>query len=209
MKEFESKEDAERAVALEKVWKRTSVQKTFDGEKVIFRCIAGKYRVAECPVGVYLLYHSDSAKVSFFKTDCSHKNHDSHPSKGLPHDLKTFIREKFEEGIRKPNAVLHAIKCSQKFSEPPKNQVVCFLQQIRSKTYDQATVSGRDITQWCEERLSMPSCKDEPFVLKYRVHAETFIPDEQDLKIVLSTVRLLENLKNSSMVQTDATYKVV
>lgn len=71
------------------------------------------------------------------------------------------------------------------------------------------TVSSTDITQWCRVRSAVPSDKDTPFVLNYRVHAESLNVDEQDLKVVLSTVRLLENLQNSRLVQTDATYKVI
>jgi hypothetical protein len=207
--EFDRKEDAEEAISSQKIWSKSSVQSTSEGVKVLFRCSGGKYRTAECPAGVYLFYHCDSEKVSVFKTDAEHENHDCHPTRGLSTDLKVFIRQKFDEGIRKPNAVLHAIRCHPNMTEPLKAKVVSFLQQVRCEKYGQATVSGTEINSWCSERTSLPSTADEPFVMKYCVRAESTNSDEQELKIVVSTRRLLENMKKSCMVQTDATYKVI
>ena len=57
--------------------------------------------------------------------------------------------------------------------------------------------------------MQKPSCDDDAFVLKYTVLAQSTDSDEQDIKIVISTPRLLQLMRKSPMVQTDATYKVI
>lgn len=69
------------------------------------------------------------------------------------------------------------------------------MKQLRREKYGNPTISGAEIETWCKARTKIPDSKDELFVLNYTVSCESFDPDEQDLKIVLSTLRLLENLK--------------
>lgn len=55
-----------------------------------------------------MLYHSTSEKVSLFTTQCGHKHDDNAEiiSRGLSHEIKNFIKQKYEVGIQKPNALL-------------------------------------------------------------------------------------------------------
>lgn len=119
------------AVSLRGTWKKSSLQHTNDGEKVIFRCAGGKYRTAECPAKLYLLYHADSAKVALYQTEADHANHDGNPSRGLPPDMKVVIKQLFSESIRKPNAILHALR-TRNLGEPAKAKVVHWLRKIRN-----------------------------------------------------------------------------
>ena len=93
--------------------------------------------------------------------------------------------------------------------EPLKKKVESYLQHLRYKKYGRPTISATEINQWCEARNKLPANIDEPFVLNYYVHAESVDPDEQDIKVVMSTLRLLGNLQKSMMVQCDGTFKVV
>lgn len=206
--EFDSAEEAEKDVNSKKIWKKSSSKNTLDGSKVEYRCIGGKYRNNECPAGIYLLYHATSAKVSLFTTECDYDNHNTEPARGLDNELKNFIKQKYEDGIQKPNAILAVIR-QNKMTEPQKSKLLNYLKQLRHEKYGVSTISGTEITDWCKQKETIPHSKDEPFVLKYVVHCESFNPEEQDLKIVISTVRLLENLKKTQMVQVDATYKVI
>jgi hypothetical protein len=92
-------------------------------------------------------------------------------------------------------------------TEPPKSKLITYLKHLRHDKYGVSTISGTEIIEWCKARKNVPLSKDEPFVLKYFVHCESFDPEEQELKIVISTPRMLENLKKSHMVQVDATYR--
>ena len=172
VQEFDAREDAGKAVLLDGSWKTSSSQYSNDGHKIIFRCSRGKYRTAECPAQLYLLFHSDNDKVSLFKTNSEHANHETNPDRGLPHGMKMVIRQLFNEGIRKPNFILDTLR-NRNLSEPAKAKVVYYLQQLRREKYGQPTVSGSDITKWCTERITVPSDKDTPFVLNYLVHTES------------------------------------
>ena len=70
-------------------------------------------------------------------------------------------------------------------------------------------MSATVIKQWCESRKIIPEDEDEPFVLDYYVHADTMNYEEQDLKVVISTQRLLKLVSKSDMVQAHGTYKLV
>lgn len=65
------------------------------------------------------------------------------------------------------------------------------------------------MSDWYTLRENLPSDEDEPFVLRHLVVAKSHLLSEQDLKIVVSTSRLLQNADKSDMVQADATYKIV
>ena len=47
--------EAELAVEMRKIWKKSSTKETTSGRRVNYRCTAGRYRVLECPAGLYLL----------------------------------------------------------------------------------------------------------------------------------------------------------
>jgi hypothetical protein len=66
---FQISEAAEKAVESRKIWKKSSSKVTSSGERVNYRCTAGKYRTNECLAGLYLLYHAISSEVSLFETD--------------------------------------------------------------------------------------------------------------------------------------------
>lgn len=70
-------------------------------------------------------------------------------------------------------------------------------------------MSAGEISKWCTERTEIPNDEDEPFALDHLISAESLNIDEQDLKIVISTKRLLRNLKKSVMVQIEAKYKLI
>lgn len=120
--------DAEKSI--HPLWKKCSSKNTVQGLRVNYRCTGGRYRIEECPAGLYLLYHSDSIQVSLYRTDCDHSNHAPDPLRGLPHEIKSFISKKYEEGISKPNAILKLIR-KRKLKEPKKSKVVAYLRTLR------------------------------------------------------------------------------
>ena len=114
---------------------------------------------------------------------------------------------KSDENIRKPNALLHLIR-QQQFAEPEKSKLVSFLQGLRVEKLGPATISAREINEWCHLKEGVPSDLDEAFVLAHHVFAKSFNTDEQDLKVVLSTRRLLANMKKTNLIQADGTFKI-
>ena len=163
----------------------------------------------ECPARLYLLYHAVNDHISLFQTDSAHANHDSQMySRGLPQETKDFVKEKFEEGVQKPNAILDLFR-AKKLAEPPKSKLIAFLRRLREEEYGVPTISGTELQRWCQAHSSVPADEDQPFVVRYNIVCHSFDPNEQKLKIVISTRRLLNVVQNSEMLQADGTYKLV
>lgn len=205
---FQTAEEAESVVKAGNNWKISSTKETTSGHRVNYRCILGQYRLLECPAGLYLLYRSESEAVSLFETEDAHANHIDDPARGLPSKVKSFVRQKFADGITKPNHLLDRIR-REKLPVPKKVQLVSFLQALRLKKFGAATVSAADLVSWCEERTDLPSDVDEVFVVDFQVRADSYDVNEQQVRVVLSTRRLLSFCKESRMVQCDATYKLL
>jgi len=129
--------------------------------------------------------------VSLYETDdCVHANHVDDSTHGLSAEMKKFIEEKFCEGITKPNALLKLI-VTKKMKERAKLKLVSFLIKLHEKQFGPAGISVPELCAWCAARTHIPADEDEVFVLKYVIHAESRNVDEQELKIVMSTRRLL------------------
>ncbi|KAK7601130.1 hypothetical protein V9T40_008571 [Parthenolecanium corni] len=205
--DFSSPAEAEDFVTRKVIWKKCSSKNTTAGLRVEYHCTAGQYRRKECPAGLYLLYHSSSNSVLLYETECEHDNHVTDPIRELSNDMKLFIKEKFNEGIQKPDAILAVIR-QKKLVEPPKSRIISYLKILREVKYGSPTVSAREISAWCEAHVQRPDDLDQPFVLSHYVLAESNNVEEQDLKVLMSTRRLLNILPTTDMVQIDATYKL-
>lgn len=127
--EFETQEEAEASID-KTLWKICCSNNTTADLRVEYRCSGGAYRKTECPTGLYLLYHCTSSKVSRYRVDADHDNHVTQLKRGLTDDIKKFAREKFDDGIRKPKAILALIRHNH-LAEPPKTRLVSYLQQLR------------------------------------------------------------------------------
>lgn len=208
LKKYESGAEAEMAVDALKTWKKISSSTTSSGTRVEYRCTKGQYRKSECPAGLYLLYHSTSACVSLYQTENEHDNHTNIQSRGLSSDLKDFVRQKYKDGITKPNGLLHLIR-ENAMTEPVKSKLVEFLKTLR---HDKNTpsVSASEIRTWCNDRIRIPQDEDEPYVLDFLILADSYDVEEQDIKIVITTPRLLSLARKfMRLVQADATYKLI
>jgi hypothetical protein len=205
---FDSAKEAEDVVTSRGIWKKHTSSTNSTGKRVEYRCTAGMYRKNECPAGLYLLYDACSEKVSLYETECGHDNHVTDPTRGLSTDLKEYIRKKFSEGVTKPNSLLNSIRQAG-LKEPDKSKLVAFLKTVREAKYGSPTISAAELYTWCEEKKKTPRDEDEPFVLDYLVEAKSRNVDDRDLKIVISTRRLLSLCRRSPLVQIDATYKLI
>lgn len=117
---FASSDVAEKAVESRKIWKKCSSRTTSSGDRVTYRCTAGRYRENECPAGLYLLYHGTSMEVSLYETNCDHGNHATDPPRGLSADMKEFVKNKFTEGITKIiNSIFHVAECYRNVLQLP------------------------------------------------------------------------------------------
>lgn len=80
----------------------------------------------------------------------------------------------------------------------------------RHRKYSCATISVNDVWSGVLREKLYQRTKTKQFVLNHIIIADSRTPDEQqDLKIFLSTHRLLSNLSLLKMIQIDAIYKLV
>lgn len=207
-KTYKTAEEAEEAVNSCKFWKKCSSTNTSSGSRVTYRCSKGEYRGEECPAGLYLLYDAKSLEVLLYETDNEHVHHNNTSAHGLTTQQKEFIKKKFQDGITKPNSILDRFR-EEGIPEPPKSKLINHLKTVREEKYGSPTMSANEIREWCENQKNVPDDLDTAFVLSYHVYAESNVVEEQDLKIVISTKRLLSIAKKSSLLQTDGTYKLV
>jgi len=103
LKHFEKALEAELYIKEESIWKITSRKRSLDGERVEYRCKHGKYRKNECPVAIYLLYHSTDMTVSLYSTENQHHNHNAILLRGLEDNCKIIITELFKNSVQKAN----------------------------------------------------------------------------------------------------------
>ncbi|GBN07365.1 hypothetical protein AVEN_182099-1 [Araneus ventricosus] len=116
-----------------------------------------------------------------------------------------MVRQLFEDGIRKPNAIIAAFQ-NRGLKEPEKLKLKTFLAKVRQEKFGPPTISVKDVFNWCNARMDVP-VEDTPFVLGVNVEVDD--GDKRDLKIVISTKRLLRLMIKTEGVQTDATYKLI
>ena len=154
------------------------------------------------------MYHSESLAVSLFKTDAEHQHDGISNSRGLNSDLKEFIENKFRDGIEKPNAILALIKKAN-LEEPPKSKIIHHLRTLREEKYGKSSITDVEIKKWAEIKKIIPIEEDTPFVINYKVNCDSLNENDQKLKILISSKRLLNNLNVYQMVQIDATYKLI
>jgi len=113
------------------------------------------------------------SEVSLYETKCAHDDHVDHSTQGLSQEMKDFVRQKFTDGVRKPNAILAAICCQNKMKELVKSKVELFSRSLRVEKLGHPTVSAIEIRSWCSQRLAIPTDEDTAYILKYFVHVES------------------------------------
>ncbi|GBO43001.1 hypothetical protein AVEN_253874-1 [Araneus ventricosus] len=119
---------------------------------------------------------------------------------------REMVRQLFEDGIRKPNAIIAAFQ-NRGLKEPEKMELTNFLAKVRQEKFRPPTISVKDVFNWCNARMDVPVEEDTPFVLGVNVEVDD--GDKHDLKIVISMKRLLRLMIKTERVQTDATYKLI
>jgi hypothetical protein len=136
-KSFPCFEEAEIAVKAETCWSRVSNKLTYEGRKIIYRCNKGPYRCEKtCPAAVYLLLHSNSQKVTLYRSLDEH-DYDTHiTSRGLEAHVKDEIQKLVSFGVKKPKAIQETL-LRRGFENPPLPQLTNYLATLRKQCEQQ------------------------------------------------------------------------
>ncbi|GBL78082.1 hypothetical protein AVEN_143380-1 [Araneus ventricosus] len=163
-KEFETAELAINYVDNFKTWKKITTYNSSAGCKVTYRCTTGEYRKNECPAGIYFLFYSENSVVSLYEAQNEHSNQVD-GNRGLPMVAREMVRQLFEDGIRKPNAMLAAFQ-NRGLKEPEILKLKNFLAKVRQEKFGLPTISVKDVFNWCNARMDVPVEEDTPFCVR-------------------------------------------
>jgi len=123
--EFATREESRMAIIQEKSWKQRSVKASTDNKRIYYDCKWSR----QCPVKMILQIPNDCEAVLMFQSVAEH-NHEL-KTVGLNEDTKESVNALFRVGVRKPNAILKALR--EKGMEPKKSQLENYLKHLRSK----------------------------------------------------------------------------
>ena len=84
-----------------------------------------KRRGPQCSASMCLLYHTDSEKVSSYKTEAEHDHHD-HKGRGIDENVKKVIEELYNDGVIKPKQIMRALE-ARKIKTPTYTQLNNYL----------------------------------------------------------------------------------
>lgn len=200
---FTSLSEAEAALKEDGKWSRCRTNKTEVGTKIYFRCSYVKRRGTQCPAAVYLLLQSTQSDVSLFRTAGNHIHKEiSSADFGIPDPIKEVISELFNQQ-QKAKAILKILG-DKGLELPTKTKLNNYISFLRRKNYGPSTISLGELHAWLQSRSKTPSNAHESFVIGQNVdfNAESF-------QFAISTTHLLSNLKHSTFLHADATYKIV
>lgn len=112
----------------------------------------------------------------------------------------------FLSGVKAPKAILLALR-TEGLVEPMVRQVRNYLQRYKTTKLGPSAMNLAEFIAWCQQRSTpSPSDLDEPFVINYG--SDVNEDGMASIKCFMSTPRLLELATQSSILHTDATYKL-
>ncbi|CAF3898545.1 unnamed protein product [Rotaria sp. Silwood1] len=204
---FNNAGEAEASIKNE--WSKHYTNYTEDGRRVYYRCRKVKRRGPQCSSSVSLLYHTDSDKVTMYRTEADH-DHNDNEVHGIANDVKQCIEELYNDGIKKPKLIIRALQ-SRQLKVPTYAQLNNYLGYYKRKKYGSHTISLGELDQWCQDNSNVPSDENKAFVVSYKI-----LYDDEDVddtsgrifRLFLSSVPLLNIGSVASHIEADATYKL-
>ncbi|CAF3862535.1 unnamed protein product [Rotaria sp. Silwood1] len=204
----------EATASIKKEWSKHYTNHTQNGRRIYYRCRKSKRRGVQCSAGICLLYHSDSDKVTMYKTEAEH-DHVADDVHGIDLNVKQCIEELYKDGITKPKLILRALQ-SRQLKVPTYAQLNNYLAYYKRKKYGSYTISLGELDQWCQNNSNVPTDENQAFVVSYKILYDDEDEDEGEddtngnvFRLFISSVRLLNIGSAASHINADATYKLV
>jgi len=104
---FNTGSEAEALIKNE--WSKHYTNYTDKGKRVYYRCKKARRRGPKCSADVSLLYHTDSDKVTVYKTEADHDHTDAE-IRGIDEDIKKCIEELYNDGITKLKLIVRVLQ---------------------------------------------------------------------------------------------------
>ncbi|CAF1370537.1 unnamed protein product [Rotaria sordida] len=94
---------------------------TENGSVVYYRYNKAKRHGPQCAARIYLLYHSDSDKITVYKTEVEHNNHHD-KLRGVDENVKQCIQELYNDGVMKPKQIIRALRARNQYVRVKKTE---------------------------------------------------------------------------------------
>jgi hypothetical protein len=211
---IQSFDDPDKAIAaLHGEWGKDFSNNTLEGRKVYFRCKKAKSRGVKCSARRFLLYHSDSLKISLYKTNKDHDHDKTENIRGISNEVKDIIKQLINDGVTLSRQIIMALQ-ERNVNIPTKLQLNNYIAQYKKARFGASAISLGELEKWCEENSHIPGDEDKSFVVNYIINDGDFIVDlDRDdgayFAFFISTKRLLNIAAKSTHLHADATYKLI
>lgn len=184
-------------------WTESRINVLKGGAKHYFRCADVKKRGAQCDAAIYVHYPEDNQAIQIYRTTCPHTHTEMANKRKFivtEEDANEFKRLAFE---LKLNRIQLWEQLGKRVFE---NQTQCdnYIQRLKVKLFGSPKASVGEIIRLWKQDNKVPTDENEPFVVNYEGDAET-----SELRVFISTVKLLTTTAKSDHLAADATYKLV
>ncbi|CAF5004528.1 unnamed protein product, partial [Rotaria sp. Silwood1] len=163
---------SEAEASIENQWSKHYINYTEQGRKVYYRCKRMKRRDPQCNVSMYMLYHADSDKVTYYKTEGEHDHDDDYKIRGIHETVKRVIDDLYDDGVMKPKQIIRALE-TRKIKTPTYTQLNNYISHLKTKKYGSNTISLGELKQWCKDNEHIPADENKAFVVSYEVIYDT------------------------------------
>lgn len=177
-------------------WKKKYTNDTFKyGRQVIYWCGVPKDQEVKCGATMKI---AEPPETNSFELYRSVSEHTCTPRTGLTKELKAKILPLQEMGAA-PYQIFNSVGRDADIS---KAQLYAVMGRNRRKINPAKNV--HELKKWCEKNSAVPpECDEhEPFVVDHTIEF-----DDQQIRVFISTWKLLRELAKSPVIHSDATYK--
>ena len=151
-----------------------------------------------------MLYDNTCDEVQFHTNRAEHIH--LKKARGLSIEQKQIVNRSYTSGVKTPSAINHAFQQEQ-CETPELSKIGTYLKTLIETVYGNSKISLGELGKWCEDhQYDHAFDDDKSFVLNYLIEQEN---TQCRFRFFVTTRRLLSQLKLSSIIMTDATYKLI
>ncbi len=216
-KTFESKDAMNEFLAKENWWSYRSRNPCSEGTKFLYRCNkVMRNSKQQCEAGIYIVhsdnFDADGATTSYllYRKSALHTHRKSPAYKQrVSERVKKTIIQQFENG-RKPKKISYSILSDSSIpmkEKPSYKQVRQIISNFINSGSGSSPLTMRKLTDFVKEHMKKPNGEDEAFIVKFERSPKQQKTDKY-FRLFISTIRLLRNAAESTLVHADATHKV-
>lgn len=164
-----------------------------------YRCSMVTKRSKQCPVKLYLVLHADSPLVNLYMSKCKEHVHETLSNAKVTNEIKEKIENLVKIKVKNPKHIADFLykETNKKFTVEQVKNV------LKSLDYLSPILNYGTLVEVVNSLKTVPDVPNEPYVINSAIN-----PDEKKVKILISSRRLLSNVKQFDFIQIDGTFKL-